>query len=125
MTTSASRGIETVTSLRLCSRAPVTTISDCLDITPSECREPNGRSPPRKTRSTRPFTAISGQQMRDGYCSSMSPGDEPARFKVEPSPDGRGSPPDTPPPDQRRWMKPRFLTVVLVLLTVNFILLNV
>src|SRR5215207_9702324 len=35
MTTSASRGIATVTSLRLCSRAPETTIWACRDTRPS------------------------------------------------------------------------------------------
>src|SRR4051794_33780027 len=44
MTTRASRGMETVTSLRLCSRAPLTTISDWRLISPLHCREANGRS---------------------------------------------------------------------------------
>src|SRR5215211_6946538 len=46
MTTSASRGIATVTSLRLCSRAPVTTIWDCRD-TRSSVRKPRTEKPNR------------------------------------------------------------------------------
>src|SRR5829696_9285386 len=46
MTTSASRGIATVTSLRLCSRAPETTIWACRDTRPSVR---NGRTEPSNT----------------------------------------------------------------------------
>src|SRR5215213_2094250 len=44
MTTSASRGIATVTSLRLCSRAPVTTIWDCRDTRSSVRKTPTESS---------------------------------------------------------------------------------
>src|SRR3712207_3027649 len=46
---------------------------------------------------------------------------KPSRFKVEPAPDGRGG--DKPP--ARRFMRPGFLTTVIVLLAVNYLLLNV
>src|SRR5206468_1226569 len=45
MTTSASRGIATEMSLRLCSRAPETRICSAEDITPFDCRGANGCSP--------------------------------------------------------------------------------
>src|SRR3954466_5608767 len=47
---------------------------------------------------------------------------EPTRFKVEPAPDGRGS---DKPPGHRRFMRPGFVTIVVVLLAINYILLNV
>jgi cell division protease FtsH len=51
----------------------------------------------------------------------MADSSEPSRFKVEPAPDGRGG--DKPPP--RRFMRPGFLTIVIVLLAINYLLLNV
>src|SRR2546421_1876400 len=52
MTPSASRGIATEMPLRLCSRAPETTICSAEDITPFDCRGANGCSPltPRNVR---------------------------------------------------------------------------
>src|SRR4051812_12247577 len=47
---------------------------------------------------------------------------EPTRFKVEPAPDGRGG---KKQPNGRRFMRPGFLTIVLALLAVNYLLLNV
>jgi cell division protease FtsH len=44
-----------------------------------------------------------------------------SRFKVEPSPDGRGA---GKPPAKRRFLRPGFFTVVIVLLAVNYLLLN-
>jgi cell division protease FtsH len=46
---------------------------------------------------------------------------EPSRFKVEPAPDGRGG----KKPSQRRFMRPSFLTLVIALLAINYLLLNV
>ena len=85
MTTSASRGIETVTSLRLCSRAPLTTISDWRDITPLHCREANGRSPCRDLRSD--------AAVRAGRVASDAPTmPEPHPLQASsPAPDGRAA----------------------------------
>jgi cell division protease FtsH len=52
----------------------------------------------------------------------MADAPEPNRFKVEPSPDGRGA---GKKPEKRNFMRPGFLTVVIVLLAVNYLLLNV
>src|SRR3954447_10632172 len=63
MTTSASRGSSTVTSLRLCSRAPATTMDSWRDIRlPLSLRGP--RTEPSNTRShaAQPLSALCGGQ---------------------------------------------------------------
>src|SRR5215213_5300718 len=47
---------------------------------------------------------------------------ESTRFKVEPAPDGRG---ERKKPGRRGFMRPGFLTIVITLLSVNYLLLNV
>src|SRR5215207_368166 len=63
MTTMASRGIATVTSLRLCSRAPVTTIWDCRD-TGSSVRKRRTESANVCSRSRPPLPLVADAALR-------------------------------------------------------------
>src|SRR5215217_957161 len=62
-----------------------------------------------------------GPQTQVGLMT-MADGPEPTRFKVEPAPDGRG---ERKKPTRRGFMRPGFLTIVIGLLAINYLLLNV